>query len=179
MKKFRIALMLGLGIIALVSLMAWAGEGEHQEMTPAQMKEMFSKCHICKAMVPYMETEWWWGTNHEVYDLKNGMVVMHWISDNGNVGNFHKMCGEMKTAQGEVLKMSQPELQTKLCQHCQNMAAIGKEGASFEGFETKNGNMWIVTSNKPETVNKIHTMAVETRQMLGISQEKANSSERF
>ena len=168
-------------LVSMLALAVWAGETGQPQMTKEKMAEMkmqmkaeFSKCHVCKAMVPYMETEWWWCTNHEVYDLKNGMVVMHWISDNGNVGNFHKMCGEMKTAQGEVLKMSQPELQTKLCQHCQNMAAIGKEGASFEGFETKNGNMWIVTSDKPETANKIHTMAAETRQMLGISQEKAN-----
>ncbi|OGC79748.1 MAG: hypothetical protein A2145_03035 [candidate division Zixibacteria bacterium RBG_16_40_9] len=179
MHKARIAVILFL--IGILALPIWAGETGKAPMSKEKMAEMkmqmkgeFSKCQVCKAMVPYMETEWWWGTNHEVYDLKNGMVVMHWIADNNNVGNFHKMCGEMKTAQGEVMKMSQANLQTKLCQHCQNMAAIGKEGANFEGFETKNGNMWIVTSDKPETVNKIHTMAGETRQMLGISQEKTN-----
>jgi len=179
MRKVRIAVILFL--IGIMALPIWAGETGKAPMTKEQMAEMktqmkaeFSKCQVCKAMVPYMETEWWWGTNHEVYDLKNGMVVTHWIADNNNVSNFHKMCGEMKTAQGEVMKMSAEEAQTKLCKHCQNMAAIGKEGANFEGFETKNGNMFIVTSDKPETVKKIHTMAGETRQMLGISQEKAN-----
>ncbi len=179
MRKAKIAIIFIL--VSMFTLPIWAGEKGQPQMSKEQMAEMkmqmkseFSKCHICKAMVPYMETEWWWGTNHEVFDLKNGMVVMHWISDNSNVGNFHKMCGEMEAAQAEVLKMSDQELNTKLCQHCQKMAAIGKEGANFEGFETKNGNMWIVTADKPETVQKIHSCAAETRQMLGINQEKAN-----
>lgn len=177
MKKLRLALILGLGLIALASLLAWAAEGEKPQMTKEkmaekkmQMKAEFSKCHVCKSMVPYMETEWWWSTGHEVLDLKNGVVVMHLATDKKYLGDFHKMCSAMEMAIGEVKTMTEKEAQGKMCQHCQDMASLGRSGANMESFLTQSGSLMVMTSDKPENIQKMHDLAVRMRQMLGISQ---------
>jgi hypothetical protein len=164
MKKIRVAFILGISLVALVAFLAWAGEGE-KEFSKEDLKAEFSKCHVCGKMIPYMDNDWWWQTNHEIYDLENGMVFIHSITDKKYAGDFHKMCGDMEAAIGELKAMPEDKLQGKMCQHCQDFAALTKAGARYESVLTETGSLGIVTSEKPELVKRIHAMAEQSRQM--------------
>jgi hypothetical protein len=172
MKKFRIALMLGLGIIALVSLLAWAGDekqADHpQQMDKVQMKEMFSKCYMCKNMVPYMDKAWYPTLSWEVYNTKNGMVMIEHVGDKSGMAEYKTLFAAFEKAGNEARKWSDAEAKKQLCEHCQGMFSLMKAGAVDDWALTKDGSVGVFVSNKPETVKMIHAQADQIRQMMGL-----------
>ena len=102
MKK---ALLLVLGLVVVTALLAWAGgEQKQAQMSPeqmmAQMKTEFSKCAVCKNMIPYMDQTWWMSMKHEVHNLKNGALFIHSYptATEKELAEIHKMCTSMETA---------------------------------------------------------------------------------
>ena len=168
MKKFRIALMFGLGVIALISLLAWAGEGEQHQMDKAQMKEMFSKCYMCKNMVPYMDKAWYPTLSWEIYNLKNGMIVIEHVGDKSGMAEYKTLFAAFVKAGNEVEKWSQADAKKQLCEHCQGMFSLMKAGAVDDWVLTKDGSVGFFVSDKPETVKMIHAQADNMRQMMGL-----------
>ncbi len=176
MKK---ALLLVLGLLLATALLAWAGgEQKPAQMSPeqmmAQMKADFSKCSVCKEMIPYMEQTWWMNMKHEVHNLKNGALFIHAYptATEKELAEIHKMCTTMETAGTGLQKMSAKETQTKVCQHCQEWYSLMKEGAKDEWVLTKTGSIGVITSDKPKTIEKIHLMADKVRQMFAGGPEK-------
>src|SRR4030067_3821418 len=112
MKKFRVALMFGLGVIALISLLAWAGDekqADHPQMTPEQMKAEFSKCYMCKNMVPYMDKAWYPTMRWEIYNLKNGMIVIEHVGDKSGMAEYKNLFAAFFKAGNEFEKWSQAD----------------------------------------------------------------------
>lgn len=165
MKKV-VSLILLAGFLVLGTLiLAMAGEKKQMgHMNMEQMKAEMSKCMVCKNIIPHMDKTWG-KVNHEVYDLKNGMMMVNTVTDKAILPDYKAMCTSMSTALNEYKKLSEAEAKAKGCEHCQKLHKLGKSGAEFETVQTENGSIMILTTNKPETVKKIHTFAEETRLM--------------
>lgn|SRR5574341_232301 len=171
MKKFRIALMFGLGVLALVSLLAWAGEGEHADhpqMTKEQMKAEFSKCYMCKNMVPYMDKAWYPTLSWEIYNTKNGMVMIEHVGDKSGMAEYKTLFAAFEKSGEEARKWSDAEAKKQLCEHCQGMFSLMKAGAVDDWALTKDGSVGLIVSDKPETVKLIHAQADQARKMMGL-----------
>jgi len=165
MKSLRTFAFVTLGLVMLLALFAWAGEGEQQEMTPAQMKEMFSQCFMCKNLVPYMDKPWFNTWSMEVYNLKNGMVMVERLGDKSGMADYKTLFATFEKAGGECKKLSDTDAKKMLCQHCQGMHSVMKAGAKEEWVLTKDGSVGVLTSDKPATVKMIHAQADKMRQM--------------
>ena len=165
MKRFKTIILLALSAALAVTLFAWAGEGEHQEMTPAQMKEMFSNCFMCKNLVPYMDKTWFNTWSMEVYNLKDGIVMVERVGDKAGMADYKTLFATFEKAGDECKKMSEANAKKMLCEHCQGMHSIMKAGAKDEWVLTKDGSVGLLTSNKPATVKMIQAQGDKMRQM--------------
>ena len=162
---------IALSIIATMALLAWAGEGEqadHPQMSKEQMKEMFSKCYMCKNMVPYMDKAWYPTMSWEIYNLKNGMIVIEHVGDKSGMAEYKTLFASFEKAGNEVRKWSEADAKKQLCEHCQGMFSLMKAGAVDDWVLTKDGSVGFFVSDKPETVKMIHAQADNMRQMMGL-----------
>src|SRR5574341_207915 len=177
MKK---VLLLGLSLVLMTAFLVWAGgeQKQTQQMSPeqmmAQMKADFAKCEVCKTMIPYMDQVWWMAMKHEVHNLKNGALFIHSYPEatEKELVDIHTMCRSMETAGAGLKKMSAKEKEGKLCPHCQGWYSVCKAGANDEMVLTKTGSIELITSDNPKTVEKIHAMADNARQMFEGPSEK-------
>jgi hypothetical protein len=163
--------LLALSAALAVALLAWAGEGEHADhpqMTPEQMKEMFSKCYMCKNMVPYMDKAWYPTLSWEVYNTKNGMIMVEHLGDKSGMAEYKTLFAAFEKSGEEVRRWSNAEAKKQLCEHCQGMFSLMKAGAVDDWALTKDGSVGVIVSDKPETVKIIHAQADKIRQMMGL-----------
>ena len=171
MKRFKTIILLALSAAFAVALLAWAGEGEHADhpqMTKEQMKEMFSKCYMCKNMVPYMDKAWYPTMSWEIYNLKNGMIMIEHLGDKSGMAEDKTLFAAFEKTGNEVRKWSNAEAKKQLCEHCQGMCSLMKAGAVDDWVLTKDGSVGFFVSEKPETVKLIHAQADQMRQMMGL-----------
>ena len=159
---------IALSIIATMALLAWAGEGEHADhpqMSKEQMKEMFSNCFMCKNLVPYMDKTWFNTWSMEVYNLKDGIVMVERVGDKAGMADYKTLFATFEKAGNECKKMSDADAKKSLCEHCQGMHSIMKAGAKDDWVLTKDGSVGLLTSNKPATVKMIQAQGDKMRQM--------------
>ncbi|MCI0530389.1 MAG: hypothetical protein L0Y74_00325 [candidate division Zixibacteria bacterium] len=171
MKKIRIAAIAGLILVAVLALVAWAGDKEHADhgqMDVAQMKEMFSKCYMCKNMVPYMEKAWYPSLNWEVYDTKNGMLMVEHVGDKSGMADYKLLFASLEKAGEEIHGWSDAQVKKQLCEHCQGMFSLIKAGAVDDWALTRDGSVGVIVSSNPETVKMIHAQAAQMRTMMGL-----------
>jgi len=170
-RRLRTATLLALSAAIVLALLAWAGEekkADHPQMTPAQMKEMFSKCYMCKNMVPYMDKAWYPTLSWEIYNLKNGMIMIEHVGDKSGMAEYKTLFASFEKAGNEVRKWSEADAKKQLCEHCQGMFSLMKAGAVDDWVLTKDGSVGFFVSDKPETVKMIHAQADNMRQMMGL-----------
>jgi len=162
---------IALSIIATMALLAWAGEGEqadHPQMTPEQMKAEFSKCSMCKILVPYVDKAWFNTWSMEVYNLKDGMVMVEHVGDKSGMADYKTVFASFEKSGKEIEKWSEAEAKKQLCEHCQSMHSLMKAGAKHDWVLTKDGCVGVINSDKPATVKQIHAYADQCRQMFAM-----------
>jgi hypothetical protein len=139
-------------LVALVASPAWAGDDDKGDMD-AMMKEM-ANCNVCKNMVEYMP-ELGPVMSGEVVKLSNGVAIIHTVSDPGKIELMQKAGKKMGVACAAAAEMSDAEAEGKLCTICSDVRIALKAGAEMGAGTTKNGDMFVLTSNDPKVQAKI------------------------
>ena len=171
MKRCKTIILLALSAAFVVALLAWAGDekqADHPQMTKEQMKAEFSKCYMCKNMVPYMDKAWYPTMSWEIYNLKNGMIVIEHVGDKSGMAEYKTLFAAFVKAGNELEKWSEADAKKQLCEHCQGMFSLMKAGAVDDWVLTKDGCVGFFVSEKPETAKMIHAQADQMRQMMGL-----------
>lgn len=173
MRVVKIAVVLML--VSMLALAVWAGEAGQPQMTKEKMAEMkmqmkaeFSKCYMCKNMVPYMDKAWYPALSWEIYNTKNGMIMIEHLGDKSGMEDYKALFAAFEKSGEEVRKWSNAEVKKQLCDHCQGMWSLMKAGAVDDWALTKDGSVGVIVSDKPETVKLIHAQADQARKMMGL-----------
>jgi len=162
MKKFT---SFGLLVVAVAAgSFAWADHhegGEHKEHAHGDHAHGWfdaEHCSICKPMAEKpqlkMNTKW------ETHETKNGMLMVA-IAPQGQAKQFKQVCSKM---QANAKKAMSGGDVGELCGFCQAMGGVMQAGANMQDIETEFGTITLVTSDKPETVKKIHAMAKRSQE---------------
>lgn len=121
-------------------------------------------CAMCEGMVKtpgLMESITW-----EQYDISNGIVCVNTVPK-GNLEAYraaHKHMEETgaRLQKGEMLN---------LCGSCTALGAVMMKGVKEDYVQTKNGDVWIVTSDKPEVVAELHGWAKRNKDEMAKMEE--------
>lgn len=125
--------------ISLVAILA-AGFGVAGEKAWFDMS-----CGMCKPMADkpgLMENVQW-----EQHNLSNGIIAITTVPA--------EHLAAYRTAHGEMMKIAEGLEKGEMVEMCGSCTSLGKYmmgGAKDEYIETKNGDVWIVTSDDPEIV---------------------------
>ena len=143
-KMFALALVVAFASMAQV----YAGDG-HEDM----MKSMMN-CTMCSKMAPHM-AELEPVLKGEIVELNNGMAMIHTITDAKKVDAYHTVSLSMQEVGAECMAYSDADAKEKLCDHCNGIRSAINAGANFSMGLTENGDMMVLTSEKPEVQAKI------------------------
>jgi len=140
-------------LLTFVAFPAWAGDAHGKGDMDAMMAEM-AKCNVCKNMMPAMQ-ELGPVLGGEVVKLSNGMAVIHTVSDPEKVALLQEIGEKMGMACAAATKMTDTEAKDGLCSICSEVRVALLAGAEMGGGATKNGDMFVLTSNDPKVQAKI------------------------
>lgn len=134
--KFRRKTTLMMIIVVLAATAAMAGEGAWFDM---------ENCAMCKNLT--MQKGLLENMSWETYDITNGIVAVAVVKPD-YVKSYRKAhMGMMKAGE----KMGQGE-KMEMCGSCSALGMCMMQGVNQEYVETTHGDVWIVTSDKAETV---------------------------
>lgn len=129
--------------ILLVFSIAFSGDAAWYDM---------NKCSMCKALVEkpgLLES-----TNWEQVSIPDGVVSITTIK-NGRLKDYR----EAHSAMMDVAARLQKGEPLPLCGSCTALGAIMMKGVKQNYAETAQGDVWIITSDKPELVAELHGWA--------------------
>jgi hypothetical protein len=141
---------LGLFAIMLIVPMAFAGDWFDME-----------KCAMCKVLTTHeglMENMTW-----EHHNLKNGIVTISTVKDS-HMEAFRKANAEMNAVGEKIMKGEQ----LPMCGMCNALGGLMMKGIDMEYVETTHGDIWLMTSDKPEIVKEIHSWADRTKKEMAL-----------
>ncbi len=129
--------------IILVFSLAFAGDAAWFDMT---------KCAMCKGMMEkpgLMESMSW-----EQVNIPDGIVCLTTVAG-GHLKDYRAAHAQMMDLSARLQKGEQ----LPLCGSCSAMGAIMMKGVKENYAETAQGDVWIVTSDKPEVVAELQGWA--------------------
>jgi hypothetical protein len=138
-----------LALVALfISGVGVAGEKPWMDM---------ANCAMCKNMVAVpglMEN-----MTFEQYDLTKGVVSVTTV-DKAHLAAYRKAHGQMM----ETAKKLQAGEMMELCGHCTALGAIMMKGVDQDYAETPTGDIWVMTSSKPEVATELKAWAKRNKE---------------
>jgi hypothetical protein len=155
MKTLRFsALFMGLLIFAFSAVSA--------QDKPAAEKPWFDmvNCSFCKHLVKdtmLLKNMTW---NH--YDISNGLLAVTTVKPEYKAAYLEAMKAMEQVGQD----MMSGKIQAQMCGHCENYGKLMMSGAHMEYIPAKEGDIVLMTSDKPEIVTQLKAFAQKNREEL-------------
>jgi len=141
--------------VALALAVAWSsavfGESEIEKM----VTEM-QKCSVCKHLAdkPELMKNMIW----ETHKIDNGMLCLTTVPKDMKK-DFDAVSEKMHQSIEQVKADAKEGKEVELCSYCASIGELMKLGAKQQHIETRLGAIFMVTSDDPATVKKIHEVA--------------------
>jgi hypothetical protein len=147
-----------LGLVALFT----CGLALVHAASEAEMKAEMEKCAFCKhiAANPALMEKMTW----ETHKIDNGMLCVSTVPKEMK-SDFDALSAKMKATMEQLGPDAQQGQEPELCEICEDMAELMKEGVKEKTIELTNGSIHMMTSDDPATVAKIHAAADKAIEM--------------
>ena len=125
------------------------------------------KCGMCKILMKYdglMEHMTW-----EHHNISNGVVSVTTVAPE-YLPAFRKASQQMNEASMKLQKGEKMEL----CEMCTAMGSICVKAPTMDFVETSTGDVWVITSDKPEVVADLHKWTDRTNKEMAMMMASEN-----
>ena len=154
---------------------SFAGDEEHEGHAHAQSDAPWfdmQNCDFCKNLVKdekLMENMIW-----EHHDISNGIVTITTVNPDYKPAYMEAMEAMMQL--GTDLETGKCNIaDVKMCNYCKNYGMLMEAGAKFDYVMGQGADLTIITSDNPETIEKIKKFGERNRMELA-KLEKAESA---
>jgi hypothetical protein len=126
-------------------------------------------CEMCSNMSQELMKNLSW----ENVDISNGIVCITTVNNPEYLAEYRKMHAAMvetgaRLAQGEEMK---------LCGSCTAFGKCMTKNPHQEYAETSSGDVWIITSDKPEVVAELHAWTKRNREEMAMMKAESHEGE--
>lgn len=173
MKKATLLAVLTLGVGLVVGAFAQEATEEATEKAVETPWFDMENCAFCKHLLKdpkLMENMVW-----EHHDISNGLLMVTTV--NPECKKSHQEAMQAMMDLGQKLEKGEVDMKDlKMCGSCQHWGMLEEMGAKFEQVQGKTADIMLMTSDKPEVVNKIKEYGQRSREEL-VKMEEAKKAE--
>lgn len=155
LRTFAALVLAGALVAGMAAVVTAGSEGKMAGHDMNTMMAEMQKCTVCKNMMAGM-AEWGPAMKAEVVHLDSGMAMIHNITDPAKLASFQTASAATAKAGAGCMSMTDEQVKTQLCAHCQEMVGLAKAGAQISHGMTKTGDMLVITAKDPETIKRIN-----------------------
>jgi len=142
-------------LLAFALAAAWSG-AVYAETGLEKMVTEMQKCEICKHLAekPELMKNMIW----ETHKIDDGMLCLTTVAKDQRK-EFEAVSEKMLRSIEQVKSDAKEGKEVQLCSYCSSIGELMKSGAKQQHIKTRTGDIFMVTSDDPAVVKKIHEVA--------------------